>query len=311
MTWGVLCGVLAGAMWGTVFIAPMWLSAFSPWELAFGRYAAYALLAAAVLAPTWRSTWRKLDRTDLWAMLRQGAAGNALYYVLLGYGVQRAGVTLTSLVIGVLPLSVTLAGRRDQGAVPLRILLWPLLVVAAGIACINVDLFLHAPPGGGTVADQVVGLACAIGALACWTWYALDNTRYLQRVHKFSGREWSGLYGLSSGAIVLVVAAAWWALGGRLPPATVARDWGLFWTVCLVLAVGASLLGNQLWNIACRLVPVTLSGQLIVFETLFALAYGFALAKAWPRPLEWAAIALLSTGVAWTVRLHAVDEPAH
>jgi drug/metabolite transporter (DMT)-like permease len=311
MTWGVLCGVLAGAFWGTVFIAPKFLSAFSPWELTFGRYIAYALVAFVALVPTLRSTLRKIDRADLAAMLRHGVAGNALYYVLLGYGVQLAGVTLTSLIIGVLPLSVTLAGRRDQGAVPLRVLAWPLLVVAAGIACINADLFLHAADATGSVLDKAIGLACAVGGLICWTWYALDNTRYLKRVHKFSSREWSGLYGLASGVIVSVCAAVWWAFGGSLPAASPHRDWGVFWAVCLFLAVGASLVGNHLWNIACRLVPVTLSGQLIVFETLFALAYGFVQAKAAPRPLEWAAMVLLSVGVAWTVRLHAVDEPAH
>ena len=311
MTLGVLCGVLAGALWGTVFIAPKWLAAFSPWELAFGRYASYGAIALVALAPTWRATWRKVERADLAAMFRHAAAGNALYYVLLSYGVQLAGVTLTSLIIGVLPLSVTLAGRRDQGAVPLRDLAWPLMVVAAGIACVNADLFLHASGSAGTIADKAVGFACAVGGLVCWSWYALDNTRYLKRVHKFSGREWSGLYGLASGILVLATAAVWWALGGRLPAPSPDRDGVVFWGVCLLLAVGASLVGNQLWNVACRLVPVTLSGQLIVFETLFALGYGFLQAKAAPRPLEWAAIVLLSVGVAWTVRLHATGEPAH
>lgn len=298
-------------MWGTVFIAPKWLGAFAPAELAFGRYTAYGVLALVALLPTWRTTWRKIDRYDLAAMVRQATAGNLVYYVLLAYGVQLAGVTLTSLVIGVLPLSVTLAGRRDTGAVPLRVLAWPLLVVAAGIACINVDLFLHGGPGGGSAWDKLLGLACAVGGLACWTYYTIDNARYLQRVHKFSGREWSALYGLSSGTLALAAAALWWLAGGRPAPPSHERDWAVFWSVCIFLAVGASLIGNQLWNIASRRVPITLSGQLIVFETLFALLYGFLLAGATPRPLEWAAIVLLSAGVAWTVRLHAIDEPAH
>ena len=313
MGWGVFCGVLAGAFWGTVFIAPKWLAAFTPWELSFGRYLSYAAVAAITLVPTWRRTLAKLDRADLQAMFRQGAAGNVVYYVLLGHGVQLAGVTLTSLVIGMLPLSVTLVGRRDHGAVPLATLKWPLLVVAAGIACINADLFLHAGGSSASVGDKLIGLLCAAGALACWTWYAVDNSRYLRRVHKFSSREWSALYGLASGLLVLAAAGAWWLAGGRPAPASAAagRDPAVFWAVCLFLALGASLAGNQLWNIACRRVPVTLSGQLIVFETLFALAYGFMLERALPRPLEWAAIVLLSAGVAWTVRLHAVDEPAH
>jgi hypothetical protein len=49
---------------------------------------------------------------------------------------------------------------------------------------------------------------------------------------------------------------------------------------------------------------------MIVFETLFALAYGFVYDDRWPRPLEIAAIALLIVGVGWSVRLHAEDNSA-
>lgn len=39
---GVVCGLLAGAMWGMVFIVPGLLPAFSAVELAAGRYTASA-----------------------------------------------------------------------------------------------------------------------------------------------------------------------------------------------------------------------------------------------------------------------------
>ncbi|MEG1117846.1 MAG: EamA/RhaT family transporter, partial [Janthinobacterium sp.] len=55
-------------------------------------------------------------------------------------------------------------------------------------------------------------------------------------------------------------------------------------------------------------VPVTLSGQLILSETLFALLYGFVYAQRMPRPLEWAAMLLLTAGVLWSVRRHAQEE---
>jgi hypothetical protein len=50
-------------------------------------------------------------------------------------------VAATSLIIGVLPISVTLMGHKDHGSVPLRQLALPLLLVAAGIACINSTCF--------------------------------------------------------------------------------------------------------------------------------------------------------------------------
>jgi hypothetical protein len=62
------------------------------------------------------------------------------------------------------------------------------------------------------------------------------------------------------------------------------------------VALGASVIGNGLWNAASRLLPLSLSGQLIVFETLFALIYGFLHDARWPLPLEAAAIVLMLAG---------------
>jgi drug/metabolite transporter (DMT)-like permease len=76
----------------------------------------------------------------------------------------------------------------------------------------------------------------------------------------------------------------------------------------LGLAIGASWLGNGLWNAASKRLPLTLSGQMIVFETLFALLYAFIYDQRLPRPLELAAILLLVAGVCWSVRQHADDD---
>jgi drug/metabolite transporter (DMT)-like permease len=77
-----------------------------------------------------------------------------------------------------------------------------------------------------------------------------------------------------------------------------------------LLALGASVIGNQLWNIASRRLPVTLTGQLILFETVSAMLYGFVWRAQAPRLLELAAIALLVLGVTWSVRLHAAPSPS-
>ncbi|QOY92668.1 DMT family transporter [Massilia sp. UMI-21] len=307
---GVLCGLLAGAMWGLVFIAPALLAAFSPLELAVGRYLAYGAMALALLLPRLKHLLATLARADYLALLRHALAGNIVYYMLLASGVKYAGVAPTSLIIGMLPVVVTLLGRKDQGAAPLRRLALPLLLVAAGIACINADSFLHAGPGSAT-ADIVLGLACAFGALLCWSWYALDNARYLKRNPQFSSAQWSALYGLATGAVALALGAGAWAVGaaGGAAAGAAPRDWTLFWACNAVLALGASVIGNGLWNVASRRVPVTLGGQLILFETLFALLYGFGYRGHGPRPLELAAIALLAAGVIWSVRAHAPVAP--
>jgi drug/metabolite transporter (DMT)-like permease len=310
---GVLCGLLAGAMWGMVFIVPELLAAFSPLEMAVGRYIAYGVIACGLMANRLPGLLRRLERSDYIALLRHALSGNIIYYMFLALGVKLAGVAPTSLIIGVLPISVTLAGHKDHGSVPIKQLAWPLLVVAAGILCINVDVFTHeGGSGDGSMLQKLLGVLCAAGALLCWTWYAIDNARYLKRNPHFSSGEWSALYGLSSGLIALAIGLAALALfhadvTGAAGAAS-GRDWTTFWIVNALLALGASVIGNHLWNVASRRVPVTLSGQLILFETLFALLYGFIYKQQMPRVLELAAVVLLVAGVVWSVRIHALED---
>ena len=315
---GVTCGVLAGAFWGLVFVGPRWLADFMPFYTSAGRYLMYGTVSLIALLPSARRVLPRLTATDAAMLLKLAVAGNLLYYVLVNYAVNRVGIAPTSLIIGVLPVTVTLAGRRDRGAVPLRRLAWPLALVLAGLICINVDVFSHPGPAGELGAgwrDKLFGVGCATGALVAWTWFAVENARYLQRHGHFDGNQWSLLWGLASGLLggLLWLALAALHVDPQLAPAAggAAPDgrWQVFWLVCAVLAVGPSWLGNGLWNAASRLLPLTLSGQMIVFETLFALLYGFAFDARWPRPLETAAIVLLMAGVSWSVRCHADAAP--
>ena len=304
---GVMYGVMAGAIWGTVFLVPRLLPDFAPLLLGAARCMMYGLVSIVAALPMAKRLSGKLTRADLFAVSRLALVGNLVYYVFLTAGVHRIGIGPTSLIVGVLPVTVTLAGRRDAGAVPLERLRWPLLLVAAGIVCINVDVFAagSAPSGAGSVLEKLVGVLCATGALASWTWFAVENTRYLRRNAHFDGNEWSVLLGLATG----LFGAMLWGACALAPTATHAAShgparWHVFWLLNLGLAVGASWLGTGLWNAASKRVPLTLSGQLIVFETLFALLYGFAYDARLPRPLEAAAIVLLLAGVTWSVRRH-------
>jgi drug/metabolite transporter (DMT)-like permease len=74
--------------------------------------------------------------------------------------------------------------------------------------------------------------------------------------------------------------------------------------VGLMFAIGlfASWLGTLCWNEASQRLPPALAGQLIVFETLAALAYAFALRGRVPDVATFAGIALLVAGVLWALR---------
>jgi len=312
---GVMYAMMAGAIWGTVFLVPRLLPDFAPVLLGAARCMMYGVVSLVAALPMARRLAGKLTRADLVAVGKLALVGNLVYYVFLTAGVHSVGIGPSSLIVGVLPVTVTLAGRRDAGAVPLERLVWPLLFVIAGIVCINVDLFAAGPieSGPGSVLGKLLGVLCAVGALLSWTWFAVENTRYLQRNPRFDGNEWSVLLGLVTG----VLGAVLWVVcallpGSPLPGLHAVPRWHTFWLLNLGLAVGASWLGTGLWNAASKRIPLTLSGQLIVFETLFALLYGFVYDARLPRPLETAAIALLLAGVTWAVRRHEdEDEGEH
>jgi len=296
---GLLCGLVAGAFWGGVFLAPKLLAAFTPLQMTAGRYIAYGLASAVLLVPTWRTVMAKMDGRDWRDLVLLSLLGNLIYYVGLSISVQTSGVALASLIIGLLPVTVTLVGAKPGEGVPLRQLAAPLGLIVAGGVCINVSVFTQSHGVG--VGKQVVGLLGALLALAVWTVYAVWNARRLAATPKFTSHEWSLLTGIATGLLSLLLVVPAFLLGGKVhAPAA----WSWFWLVCFAVAIGASVIGNGLWNAASRFLPLSLSGQLIVFETLFALLYGFLHEGRWPRGLETAAIVLMLAGVLWSVRLH-------
>ncbi|RQH07939.1 DMT family transporter [Paraburkholderia dinghuensis] len=313
---GVLYGVLAGALWGTVFVVPRQLQDFSPLLLSAGRYVMYGLVSLAALVPMLRRVWPRLTRQDLIMLVKLALMGNLLYYLFLATAIHLVGIAPASLIVGVLPVTVTLLGRSDHGAVPLARLVWPLAMIAAGIVCINIDVFTAGASHGdhASTLTKIAGLGCAVGALVCWTWFAVENARYLHRNAHFTGNEWSVLWGVVTGALGALLWLAILAMpSGTVQESVTASRWTMFWQLNLVLAIGASWLGNGLWNAAAKRLPLTLSGQMIVFETLFALVYGFVYDHRLPRGLEIAAIVLLVAGVSWSVRQHSggPEDTAH
>ena len=117
---GVVYGVLAGALWGMVFLVPRLLTDFSPLLLSAGRYAMYGLVSLAAALPAARSLLARLTREDLVALVRLAVVGNVAYYMLLSGAVHLIGIAPSSLIVGVLPVTVTLAGLGDHGALQQR-----------------------------------------------------------------------------------------------------------------------------------------------------------------------------------------------
>jgi len=297
---GIVNGIAAGALWGVVFLAPAVLSQFSAVQLSAGRYLVYGLIAVVLLAPRWRELRQRIGVAEWRGLLWLSLAGNLVYFVLLAKAVQWAGGAAASLIVGLIPVVVTLAGVREAGAVPLRQLAPALVLCLLGVALVGHEA-LQSEHAQGTAQQRLLGLLCAIGALFSWALYSIGNSRWLARRPDLSGHDWSLLTGVTTGVLALLLVPSAFVVAG---PHHAAPDWLWFWAISAGVAVVASVVGNACWNRASRNLPLTLTGQMIVFETLFALLYGFAWQRRWPTVMEALAIVLLVSGVLLCAHAH-------
>ena len=314
---GVFFGILAGAMWGLVFLSPQITYQFSPLTQMVVRYLCYGLFAVAFSIRTIFPLVKNLSAEDWKKLIVLSIQGNIVYYIFLAIGVKYAGIAPTTLIIGVLPLTITLMGRNEHDSLPIHKLILPSLLIVAGIASISLDVFLH---GGSTLSStplqRALALTCAAGALLCWTLYAYRNAQYLRANTHVTASDWSNLTGVVTALLALLMLLVGYGISLWQPDHLLAlnTDPSLNWLGFILIggfavAFFASWLGNMLWNKASQMLPISLSAQLIVSESLFSLLYGFLYDARWPRGLEWTAMGLSLTGVLWAIQLHVKARP--
>lgn len=300
---GVINGAISGALWGLLFIIPQILHDFSPLQIATSRYLVYGAIAAALLWPRRAQLRKQLTRKDWWVLVQLGIYGNIVYYILLSIGVQYAGTAPTSLIIGLIPVTVTLIGSREDKSVSLKALAAPVLLCVVGVLLVGMNSLAGDGEIPGATAKAAWGLLAATGSMISWTIYSVKNSHWLMRRPDLSAMDGALLIGIMAGLFSLVLAPAAFLMGsGDVEHRPV--DWGRFWFVGLMAGVLCSVFANNYWNKAARQLPMTLIGQMIVFETLFALLYAFIWEQRLPTLLEIGAIFALLGGVLWCARLH-------
>jgi len=217
--------------------------------------------------------------------------------------------------------------RLRDGRLPWRRLLPSLALIGLGIACVNhVEMARLQAEGGaadaaaGGVGRYALGAVLALGAVVCWTWYPIRNADWLRAHADRSPRAWATAQGVATLPLAALGFALFWVwndmgggvhaapgLGGgsvagsaaATAPGPLPFDMpfgptpGLFLGLMFAIGLFASWLGTLCWNEASQRLPPSLVGQLIVFETLAALGYAWALRGHWPDAFTLAGAALL------------------
>jgi drug/metabolite transporter (DMT)-like permease len=323
----------AGLLWGVVFIAPVLLPDYPAVYLSAARYLAFGLVTVLLAVFDWRQL-KALTKADWRSALELSLIGNLLYYGCLAAAIQTAGAPLPTMIIGALPVVISICSNLHQSSMPWRKLLAPLSLIGLGIALVQRDEWNHlASQGaaGGLGTQFLLGGLLAIAAVACWTWYPIRNSRWLRLRPTIKSTTWANAQGLAILPLAMLAVlimglaqgGAFVASGDNATGLASAISWRpfpaaatttsvisamlgptplLFVGLMLAIGLGASWLGTLLWNRASQVLPASLMGQLIVFETLSALLYAFIHRSEWPGILTWAGIALLIAGVVLGVR---------
>ncbi|MEO6959459.1 MAG: DMT family transporter, partial [Burkholderiaceae bacterium] len=264
-----------------------------------------------------RAKLRQLGRADWLEVLKLAAIGNLLYYLCLASAIQRAGGPLPTMIIGTLPVVISLvANQRNakrDGRLSWRRLAPSLLLIVIGIYCVNrVELEVLRHSAHVDLMRYASGALFALGAVVCWAWYALRNADWLRGHSDHNARTWATAQGVATLPLALVGYALLWG-GMAVGQSNFVMPFGprpdFFIVLMLIIGLFASWLGTLFWNEASQRLPTTIVGKLIIFETLAALAYAFLLRGKIPEPLTLLGIAFMIAGVVWALRVKPQPAP--
>lgn len=308
---GILWGIAACALWGMVYIVPLLLSDFDPLLIALARYLIFGA-ASTVLLAKWARRFHELTPRDAWEAFLIGAVGNLFFYWLLASCVQLSGAPVAGAFTAVIPISVALvanhAAKKVGRAVPWRSLMLPLALIAVGMSCLNATELITLTKAGVTEPGRFwLGVAFGAASLVVWTWYPIANAQWLLAHRRFSPAFWTAAQGAGvfpAAAIGFLIYAAALPDGQSL----ISHDPIRFWAGTAFLAIFCSLTAIVFWNKMSQRLPPALSGQMIIFETIFAVFYAHILRKAWPTWLMALGLLLLLAGVVAAAQVFRIHE---
>lgn len=297
---GLVLVVAACALWATVVLSPLLLPDNSALQITYGRYVVLGVISAFLLLLTPKHRRIQLTSEHLLLLGKLAIFGNIGYFALLVLGIRLWGVTPTALILGLLPVTIAVIGRKEGEGPSLKQLAFPLMLLCAGVLLMNTAALSGG--GGDDASSSLLGLICTVAALASWTWYAVANSRFLLATPGVDSLTWSSYCGIANG---LFGVALWsfdslW-LQRESGSATVTLH---FWAMSALLTLSGSWLAVMLWNLAARRLSVSAAGQLLVCETLFAVMYGALWHGVWPEKMELVAGGALLAGVTWSMTVY-------
>lgn len=298
---GIAFVLAACFIWGLIFVVPQYMSGFSAIEVVLGRYLVYGLISSIIFLKTTRQKPHTQSRKVWKNALRLSFAATIGYYTCVVLSLRYAAPADCALILGVGPVVIAFYGNWKQKEIPNKNLIFPSFLILLGLAIINVPHFEETA----NRMSYLFGITCAILALLSFSWFIVANDKFLKNHRTISPADWSTIMGVSALFwVTIFTASLTFFFNDQLEIekyTTPSDELTQFIIGSCILGILCSWVGGYLWNKAGPYLPISLSGQLTIFETIFGLIFVYSIENTLPQALEAFGIVILLIAVVYAI----------
>lgn len=314
---GVILGVLAGALWGLIYIAPLLLPEYNPVLVALGRFIAFGVVSLPFLYIL-RKDIARFAKKDWWEAFRLPLFGNVFFYSLLTTCIHFSGAPLAGMFMAVIPVLVAIVSNiryaSEGKALAWSAILPPLALIFVGLVIANWTEFeLISQQSQSSGWDFWIGVGFGIAAVIAWTWFSIKNADWLLAHPTHSAKAWTALQGVTvlpvALALFVIVAYGFGAMDTTM--GWLGSEPMNFLGVSLMIGFLCSWVAMICWNEMSQRLPSALGGQLIVFRSVSAVIYALIYRGEWPTWSMVIGFIILMAGVLGSLHIFQKNAEKH
>jgi drug/metabolite transporter (DMT)-like permease len=291
-------------IWAFIYVVPQFITGFSSIEIALGRYLVYGIISVLLFLRSKSKGGCNFSR-DVWIKaLYFSLICTIGYYTFLVLALRYSSPAVCALILGTSPITTAIYGNWMQKEISFKKLILPCILIFAGLIIMNFpNINTHVEEHA---INYFFGLVCSVFALAAWTWYVEANSRFLKENPEVPSSDWCTLIGIGTlfwVVLFTIVLALFFENQLHFDKYIVYNSDMLSFIIgSLILGIFCSWVAEYLWNEASLFLPVSLAGQLTIFETAFALLFVYLIEQRPPVYIEVAGMGLQLFGILYGIQ---------
>ncbi len=297
MVKGIITAITSMALWGLVFVLPLYVPQFSSFEISMGRFIFYGLISLAFCLVRGKGRLSRLPLAHWKLGLVFAMTSSLLYYYLLVVGVRCLGAPFGTALCSLLPVMATIYGNIRHKVFEWRVLTLPLALMIFGLGLMHSHDFFLTHEASALIFS--LGVIAILSTEMMWAWYSINNAEFLAQNPDINASDWSSMIGIFCliGGVLGLGAMLVFAPQNCYFIKASSHEITTFLMISFVNGFFASWLTLMLWNQASRLLPMAFLAQFGVFEVFFGLFYVYLKTVTFPTLLEVVGITCIMLGI--------------